>query len=150
MTRVLFVCHGNICRSAMAEYVMKYLVKQAGANKDFYIASAATSTEELGNDVYPPVKQLLFEKGIPCKGHSARQIVKRDYTDYDMLIVMDHANYRNTLRAMGGDPEGKISYLTDYSDHSGEIDDPWYTRDFEGCYRSVLAGCKGLLNKLMK
>lgn len=127
---------------------MKDLVKKCGRENEFEISSAGTSTEELGNPVYPPVQRLLAEKKIPCKGHRARQIVKRDYADYDMLIVMDHANYRNTLRAMGGDPEGKISYLTDYSDHSGEVDDPWYTRDFEGCYKSVLAGCEGLLKVL--
>ena len=132
----------------MAEYVMKYLVSEGGIESKYEISSAGTSTEELGNPVYPPVRRLLESKGIPCSGHSARQITKQDYKYYDKLIVMDCANFRNTMRFFNGDPEGKISYLTDYSDHSGEIDDPWYTRDFDGCYDSVLAGCKGLMDEL--
>ena len=148
MTRVLFVCHGNICRSPMAEYVMKDILKKQRLECLAEISSAATSTEEIGNPVYPPVRRLLAEKGISCKGHSARQLTKADYEYYDMIIVMDNANLRNAVRMCGGDPEAKISMLADYSGEYGEIDDPWYTRDFESCYRSVLSDCLGLAERI--
>lgn len=149
MTKILFICHGNICRSAMAEYIMKDIVKKSGLDSRFEIASAATSTEEIGNPVYPPVRKLLAEKGITCKGHSARQLTKSDYAYYDMLVVMDNENLRNSVRICGGDPEHKISMLSDYSGEHGEIDDPWYTRNFEKCFRSVYAGCIGLKEKIL-
>lgn len=148
--KLLFICHGNICRSPMAEYVMKDIVKKAGRSQDFEIASAATSTEEIGNPVYPPVRVLLGEKGISTKGHAARQLTKSDYEYYDLLITMDNANQRNTNRICGWDPEGKIHMLTEYSTGYGEVDDPWYTRDFATCYEEILAGCEGLFEKLTK
>ncbi len=150
MTKILFVCHGNICRSPMAEYVMKDLVKQAGLEKEFSIASAATSTEEIGNGVYPPARRKLQEHGIACTGHAARQLRQSDYQAYDLLIGMDRANLRNMLRICGGDPEGKISLLMDHTSRKGEVADPWYTGDFETTWQDVLEGCQGLLEQLKR
>ena len=148
MTKVLFVCHGNICRSPMAEFVMKDMVKKAGQEGQFRIASAATSTEEIGNPVYPPARRNLAEHGIGCDGHAARQLTSRDYGDYDLLIGMDQANLRNMRRICGGDPDGKLRLLLDYTDHPGDVADPWYTGDFEATWRDVQAGCRGLLDRL--
>lgn len=148
MTKVLFVCHGNICRSPMAEFVMKDMVKKAGLEGQFRIASAATSTEEIGNPVYPPARRKLAEHGIGCDGHAARQLTSRDYGDYDLLIGMDQANLRNMRRICGGDPDGKLRLLLDYTDHPGDVADPWYTGDFEATWRDVQAGCRGLLDRL--
>ena len=145
MIKILFVCHGNICRSPMAEFVMKDLVKQAGLESQFYIGSAATSTEELGNPVYPPARRKLAEHGIDCTGKTARQLTKTDYGKYDLLIGMDRATLRNMQRICGGDPGGKLRLLMDYSDRPGDVADPWYTGDFETTWRDVLAGCRGLL-----
>ncbi len=145
MKKILFVCHGNICRSPMAEFVMKHMVRDAGLEDSFEIASAATSTEELGNDVYPPVKRLLHEKDIPCKGHSAHQITKAEYDYYDHIIVMDNYNLRNLERAIGPDKNNKVSRLLDFTDSPGEIADPWYTRDFNLTYRQVTESCRSLL-----
>ena len=131
MIKILFVCHGNICRSPMAEFVMKDLVKQAGLEEQFYIESAATSTEELGNPVYPPARRKLAEHGIDCTGKRARQLTRSDYSKYDLLIGMDRANLRNMQRICGGDPGSKLYLLMDYSDRPGEVADPWYTDDFE-------------------
>ena len=119
MHRILFVCHGNICRSPMAEFVMKELVSQAGREDDFYIESAATSTEEIGNEVYPPARRKLAEHGIGCKGKTARQMTRRDYDRFDLLIGMDAWNIRNMTRISGGDPEGKIRMLMDFTDRPG-------------------------------
>ena len=116
MTKVLFICHGNICRSPMAEFVMKDLVKKAGLEKDFQIASAATSTEEIGNPVYPPARRKLAEHGIQCDGHRARKLTNRDYDEYDLLIGMDQANLRNMHRICGGDHAGKMHLLLDFTD----------------------------------
>ena len=145
MIRILFVCHGNICRSPMAEFVMKDLVGKAGRTDQFYIESAATSTEELGNEVYPPAKHKLAEHGISCKGKTARQTKASDYARFDLLIGMDDWNIRNMMRICGGDPEGKIHKLMDYTSHPGDVADPWYTGDFEATWRDVLAGCTALL-----
>lgn len=137
MTRILFVCHGNICRSPMAEYVMKYLVREAGLEDQFQIASAATSREELA------------EHGISCAGHMARQLENRDYDEYDLLIGMDYANLRNMHRICGGDFDGKMHLLLEYAARPDqEVADPWYTRDFEAAWRDILAGCRGLLEGL--
>ena len=147
MKKILFVCHGNICRSPMAEFVMKDLVKKAGLEQKFHIASAATSTEELGNPVYPPARRELAAHGIGCAGHAARQLTPADYAAYDLLIGMDRANLRNMRRICGGDPEGKIHLILEYAGRSGqEVADPWYTGDFETTWRDVLAGCRGLLD----
>lgn len=148
MIKILFVCHGNICRSPMAEYVMKDLVKMAGLEDRFYIASAATSTEEIGNPVYPPARRKLAEHGISCAGHSARQMTAKDYETYDLLIGMDSANIRNMRRICGGDPKGKIRLLMDDTDCPRDVADPWYTGDFEATWRDVSAGCRGLLAAL--
>ena len=149
MTRVLFVCHGNICRSPMAEFVMKDMVHKRGLDDQFEIASAATSREEIGNPVYPPARRKLAEHGISCDGHHARQMTKSDYDNYDHIIGMDHANIRNILRITGGDPEGKVSLLLDHTARAGqEVADPWYTGDFSATWRDVTEGCTGLLEEL--
>ena len=149
MVKILFICHGNICRSPMAEFVMKDLVRKAGLDAEFTIASAATSTEEIGNPVYPPARRKLAEHGIRCDGHAARQLRKADYADWDLLIGMDSANLRNMNRICGGDPEGKIHLLLDYTDRPGNVADPWYTRDFEATWRDVNEGCRALLESLL-
>lgn len=145
MTKILFVCHGNICRSPMAEFVMKDLVAKAGAGERFVIDSAATSTEEIGNPVYPPAQRELTAHGVPCGAHAARQLTRADYDRYDLLIGMDSANIRNMTRICGGDPKGKIHRLLDYTTRPGDVADPWYTGDFSATWRDVLEGCKTLL-----
>ncbi len=146
MTKILFVCHGNICRSPMAEFVLKDIVKKRGMESRFEIASAATSREEIGNPVYPPAKKKLAEHGIRCDGHQARQMTKADYEYYDRIICMDRNNVRNVLRITGGDPELKISLLLDFTARLGdEVADPWYTGNFEDTWRDVVEGCEGLL-----
>ena len=148
MKRILFVCHGNICRSPMAEFVMKELVRRAGREDDFYIESAATSTEEIGNEVYPPAKRKLAEHGIGCKGKTARQMTRCDYDRFDLLIGMDSWNIRNMTRISGGDPEGKIYQLMDFTTRPGDVADPWYTGNFEATWRDVLEGCECLLEQI--
>ncbi len=148
MKKILFICHGDICRSPMAEFVMKDLVKKAGLENEFYIASAATSREEIGNPVYPPARRKLAEHSISCSGHAARQLMRQDYDEYDLLIGMDSANRRNMQRICGGDPRGKLSLLMDHTDRTGDVADPWYTGDFEATWRDVLEGCRGLLREL--
>ena len=146
MKKILFVCHGNICRSPMAEFVMKDLVRKAGLESQYHIESAATSTEELGNEVYPPAKRKLAEHSISCKGKTARQMTRNDYNRFDLLIGMDDWNIRNMQRICGGDPEGKIHKLLDYTYRTGNVADPWYTGDFEATWRDVLEGCQALLS----
>ena len=151
MIKILFVCHGNICRSPMAEYVMKDLVKKAGLEDEFQIASAATSREEIGNPVYPPARRKLAEHGISCDGHAARQLRSADYGEYDLLVGMDQANLRNMRRICGGDPDGKLHLLLEYAGRPGqEVADPWYTGDFAATWRDVLAGCQGLLEEIQR
>ena len=132
------MCHGNICRSPMAEFVMKDLVKKAGREADF----------EIGNEVYPPAKRKLAEHGIGCKGKTARQMTRRDYDRFDLLIGMDSANIRNMYRICGGDPEQKIHELLDFTGRIGDVADPWYTGDFEATWRDVLDGCQCLVEQL--
>lgn len=148
MTKILFVCHGNICRSPMAEFVMKDLVKKAGLEIQFHIESAATSTEEIGNPVYPPARRKLAEHSISCESKTARQLTRADYDRFDLLIGMDRANLRNMRRICGGDLAGKLHLLMDYTDRPGDVKDPWYTGDFEITWQDVLAGCRGLLVRL--
>lgn len=148
MKKILFVCHGNICRSPMAEFVMKDLVQKAGLSDHFYIESAATSTEEIGNEVYPPAKRKLAEHSISCKGKTARQMTRSDYQRFDLLIGMDDWNIRNMTRIAGGDPEGKIHKLLDYTARKGDVADPWYTGDFDATWRDVTEGCRELLKSL--
>ena len=147
--KILFVCHGNICRSPMAEFVMKHLVEEHGLQDQFEIASVATSTEEIGNPVYPPARRKLAEHGIGCQGKTARQMTLEDYRYYDHIIVMDRNNIRNLKRLIGEDTEHKISLLMDYTHRLGEVADPWYTGDFEATWRDVLEGCEGLLRSII-
>ena len=150
MHRVLFICHGNICRSPMAEFVMKDLVRKAELAEEFSIASAATSTEEIGNPIYPPARRKLAEHGIGCAGKTARQLRREDYDRFDLLIGMDGANLRNMRRICGGDPEGKLSLLLDWTGHPGDVADPRSTGDLEAPRRDVFAGCQALLAHLTK
>lgn len=149
MIRVLFVCLGNICRSPMAEFIMKSIVSERGLSDGFYIASAATSTEEIwngvGNPVYPPAKRELAKHGISCEGKRAVQITKADYGKYDYILGMEERNIRNILRIVGKDPEHKVKLLLDYSNNPRDIADPWYTGNFESTYRDVVEGCEGFL-----
>ena len=153
MIRVLFVCLGNICRSPMAEFIMKSIISERGLSDRFYIASAATSTEEIwngvGNPVYPPAKRELAKHGISCEGKRAVQITKADYGKYDYILGMEERNIRNILRIVGKDPEHKVKLLLDFTDRPGRsIADPWYTGDFKETYRDVYEGCTALLEKL--
>ena len=148
MTKILFVCHGNICRSPMAEFVLRDMVTREGRAGAFSIASAATSTEEIGNGVYPPARRKLREHGIDCSGKTARQMTYRDYGEYDLLIGMDSANMRNMRRICGGDPEDKLRLLMAYTGRERDVADPWYTGDFEATWRDVNAGCRALLQAI--
>ena len=148
MKSILFVCHGNICRSPMAEFVMKDLVRKAGREAEFHIESAATSTEEIGNSVYPPARNKLAEHGISCKGKRARQMTREDYRRFDLLIGMDRWNIKNMEDICEGDDEGKIHMMLDYTSRPGDVADPWYTGNFEATWRDVLEGCQGLLRTL--
>ena len=149
MIKILFICHGNICRSPMGEFILKDLVEKAGLADRFQIESAATSTEEIGNPVYPPARRKLAQHGIDCAGKTARQLTADDYGRFDLLLGMDRANIRNMTRICGGDPQGKIHLLMEYAGHPGrEVADPWYTGDFDATWDDVLAGCQGLLRKI--
>ena len=148
--RILFVCLGNICRSPMAEFVMKDLVEKAGLSGEFQIASAGTSDEERGNPVYPPARRKLLEHGIDPSGKTARQLKKGDYRDFDLIIGMDRSNIRAMERIFGGDPEGRLHLLLDYTTRPGDVADPWFTRDFESAWADVWEGCKGLLDSITK
>ena len=148
MTKILFVCHGSICRSPMAEFVMKDLVQKARLASQFHIESAATSREEIGNPVYPPARRKLAEHGIPCEGHAARQLTQRDYDAFDLLIGMDQENLWNIRRICGGDPAGKMHRLLDYTARPADIADPWYTGDFDAAWNDIESGCRALLGQL--
>ena len=147
MIKILFLCHGNICRSPMAEFVMKDLVEKAGCAKDFYIESAAVSAEELGNPVYPPARRELAAHGISCAGKTARQMTRADYDRFDLLICMDTSNLRRMERICGEDISGKMSRLLDHTSRPGDVADPWYTGDFSATWQDVLDGCTALLEK---
>jgi protein-tyrosine phosphatase len=144
MIKVIFICHGNICRSPMAEFIFKDIVKKAGKEDQFLIASCATSTEEIGNGVYPPAKRKLAEHGLSAQGKRAVQFKKSDYDKYDYILAMERRNIRNLGWLIGADPEGKIKRLLDYSDNPRDISDPWYSGDFELAYRDILEGCEAL------
>ena len=148
MIRILFVCLGNICRSPMAEFVLKDMVKKAGLSSGFHIESAAVSAEELGNPVYPPARRELAAHGISCQGKTARLMTRADYDRFDLLVCMDSANLRRMERICGGDPQGKMSRLLDHTAYPGDVADPWYTGDFSRTWQDVEAGCRTLLEKL--
>ncbi|MBE6353260.1 low molecular weight protein-tyrosine-phosphatase [Treponema sp.] len=148
MTRILFICHGNICRSTMAQFVMTDLVKKAGISDQFFIDSKATSTEEIGNPPHYGTINKLRQMNIPVLKHAASQMTKADYENFDMIIGMDEWNYRNIMRIIKKDPEQKVSLLLDYTNRPGDIADPWYTGNFDQTFTDVMEGCQGLLQKL--
>ena len=149
MIRILFVCHGNICRSAAAEMIARKLGAEAGLEGRAVFASAAATAEEIGNDIYPPMKKTLLRHDIPCLPHAARLTVRKDYAVFDRLIGMDDENLWDMRRIYGGDPEGKISLMMDWAGFPGRaVSDPWYTRDFERAYQDILLGCEGLIRSL--
>ena len=145
MIKILFICHGNICRSPMAEFIFKDLTAKRGLSDRFHIESAAVSSEEIGNPVYPPAKAELARHGIYCGGKTARKIRKTDYEEFDYLIAMEGSNIRNMKREFPQDPKHKIFRLLDVAEHPKDIEDPWYTRQFDVAYREIEAGCTALL-----
>lgn len=151
MKKVLFICHGNICRSPMAEAIMKHLVAEAGCSDEFEIASAAVSEEEWGNPIYPQAAAMLRQdKIIYDRERIARQMKASDYEKYDLIIAMDEANIRGIRRIAGGDPDGKIHLLLDYAGEHRNVADPWYTRDFVTAYNDIVKGCRALLSALRR
>ncbi len=148
MIKILFICHGNICRSPMAEFLLKSMVEEKGISNQFYIASAATSTEEIGNPVHYGTRKKLSEYGISCKGKYAVQMTRADYDRYDYLLGMDQWNIRNMQRIAGKDEQGKIRRLLDFTDHPRDIADPWYTGNFDITYEDIREGCEALLRYL--
>ncbi len=148
MKKVLMICHGNICRSTMAEFVMKDMVRKAGLEDNIYIESAATSREEIGNDTHPGTKRKLTEAGVPFTKRRARQVTKADYDEFDYLVIMDQNNYRNLFRIIGDDPEEKVYKLLDFAGKDRDIADPWYTGNFDDTYDDVIEGCEALLEHL--
>ena len=153
MKKICFVCHGNICRSPMAEFIFKDVVEKKGLSDEFYISSCSTSTEEIwngiGNPVYPPAKRELAKHNIACDGKRAVQLKKCDYENYDYLIAMDSNNIRNIMRIIGSDKENKVTKLMSYAS-GGDVADPWYSGDFTTCYNDIYAGCCGLLEFITK
>ena len=155
MKKIMFVCHGNICRSPMAEFIFKKMLDEKGRGADFLVRSSATSTEEInydgsGNPVYPPARAELLKHGITCEGKRAVQLKKSEYDEYDMFVVMDSNNLRNIMRIFGADPQNKICKLMDFTERKGDVADPWYTRRFDVTYADIYDGCKGLFDYLTK
>ncbi len=150
MIKILFICHGNICRSPMAEFVMKDMVRKRGLSDEFYIASAATSTEEIGNGVHHGTRKKLASVGISTDGKTAVQLKKSDYDKYDYLIGMDSWNVRNMKKMLPTDAENKLHLLLDFSEEPRDIADPWYTGNFDVTYNDVVEGCEALLNTIEK
>lgn len=152
MKRIMFVCHGNICRSPMAEFIFKYLAREEGVSDSFVVASSATSTEEIwngiGNPIYPPAKDELRRRGIPFTDRRAVQLKKSDYGKYDLFIGMDSANIRNMRNIFGDDRDGKIKKLMEFTARGGDVADPWYSGNFEKAFRDIYDGCKALLDNL--
>jgi protein-tyrosine phosphatase len=148
MTKILFICHGNICRSAMCEFIMRDMVEKLGLSDRIEVASAATSREEIGNDMYPPAKRKLDKEHIPYTHRQARQVTTSDYDRYDLILCMEQYNIRNLKRIIPDDPEHKIHLLLDYTDNPRDISDPWYSDDFDTAYDDIVTGCKGLMNHL--
>ncbi|MBR3805689.1 MAG: low molecular weight phosphotyrosine protein phosphatase [Clostridia bacterium] len=150
MTKIMFVCHGNICRSPMAEFVMKKLVSDRGLSSEFEIASSATSTEEIGNDIHPGTRRTLDKYSVPYSRRGAVQLVKSDYENYDLFVGMDSANIRNMHRIFGADRENKVVKLLDYTGNSRDVADPWYTGNFEETWQDISQGCEALLKKYIE
>lgn len=150
MYKIMFVCHGNICRSPMAEFIMKDLVKKECPEAELFIASSATSTEEIGNPVYPPAKAELSRRGIPFGDRQAVQVKKSDYGKYDIFLVMDGNNVRNIMRIFGSDPDGKVRRLSEFSGESRDISDPWYSGRFDVAFDDICKGCTGLLEHIRR
>ncbi len=150
MIKILFICHGNICRSTMAQFVFQDMVNKRGLQDKFYIDSAATSREEIGNGPHYGTVSKLRQVGVPILKHHAVQMTRQDYEDYDFLIGMEHFNLRNMKRITGGDPDGKMHLLLDFSEHPRDIADPWYTGNFDETYRDVVEGCEALLSYLQE
>ncbi len=150
MIQIMFICHGNICRSPMAEFVMKDMIKKAGLEKEISVSSCATSTEEIGNPVHPGTRNKLKQVGLPTDGKYAVQLKKSDYDQYDLLIAMDAMNIRNILRIIGKDDQNKVCKLLDFAGKNRDIADPWYTGNFDDTYRDVVLGCEALLRELQK
>lgn len=147
MIKILFVCHGNICRSTMAECIMKDLVNKAGVANEWEIDSCATSREEIGNEIYPPARRKLNSVGVPVVPHRARQVTLGDYHHFDLLVIMEEYNRRNLIRVIGSDSEHKVVRLREIAGHNADIADPWYTDDFDTAYDQILEGCEALLRK---
>jgi len=154
MKRIMFVCHGNICRSPMAEFIFKDIILRNGLDNEYYITSSATSSEEIwngvGNPVYPPAREELAKHGLKCDGKRAVRLQKSDYDEYDLFICMDSNNMRNIGRIFGNDPDGKVHKLMDYTSRGGDVADPWYTDRFDITYRDILEGCICLFEYLQK
>ena len=150
MKKILFVCHGNICRSPMAEFIMKKLVRDKGLADEFEISSCAVSYEEAGNGIYPPAREELTKRGIPFASHRAVRAESGDYDKYDLFVVMDSSNTRNLKRIFGGDDEGKIHLLLEYTGQGRDVTDPWYSRRFDVAFEDIYEGCTALLEKLTK
>ena len=148
MKKVLFVCHGNICRSTMAEFVMKDMVAKAGLTEEILVESKACRTDEIGSDTHPGTKRVLTAHGIPFTPRQARQIRRSDYEEYDLIIAMDDENMCDLSRLTGGDPQGKCHLLLEYAGEAREVADPWYTGNFEVTYADVTKGCRFLLDKI--
>ena len=152
MIKIMFICHGNICRSPMAEFVFKDLLKKKNLQDKYLVQSSATSTEEIwgdiGNPVYTPAREELKKHGIDCLGKTAVQVTRADYEKYDLLVVMDSNNVRNLMRIIGSDPYNKVHKLLSFADRNDDVSDPWYSRDFTTCYNDIFEGCEALLNKL--
>ena len=149
MIKIMFVCHGNICRSPMAEFVMKKIVKDNNMEDMFYIESSATSAEEIGNPVYPPARKILAEHGITCNGKFARQMTFADYQNFDCIIAMDYNNLRNIDRIIGSDTDNKVHLLMYYTGRERSVSDPWYTRDFQTAYNDISEGCNALFSYII-
>ena len=153
MVKILFVCHGNICRSPMAEVIFKDMLRRTGLEKEFYVESAGTSSEEIwhgvGNPIYPPARREIEEHGLVCPDRHARQMTKADYDRFDLLIGMELVNLSSMRWITGGDPDGKMHLLLDYTDRRGDVDDPWYSGNFRKAWKDIYTGCEGLLKFLM-